>query len=151
LNRPYIYRLEENKSIIRRWFEAENKKDLALLDEFVDEAEKAGIKTVMITGDHKLTAEAIAREVGIFKEGDLVLTGTELDKLGDAEFELVRRVSKKLGIDIALTRRRIGELIAKGVLRLDSKRNGLRWQWTDTQKLKSDSAITERDPSLRSG
>ena len=49
--------------------------------------QKAGIKTVMITGDHKLTAVAVAKEVGIFKEGDLVLTGTELDKLGDTEFE----------------------------------------------------------------
>jgi Ca2+-transporting ATPase len=48
---------------------------------------KAGIKTVMITGDHKLTAVAVAQEVGIFGEGDLVLTGIELDKLGDPEFE----------------------------------------------------------------
>ncbi len=49
--------------------------------------QKAGIRTVMITGDHKLTAVAIAKEVGIFKEGDLVLTGAELDKLSDSEFE----------------------------------------------------------------
>jgi Ca2+-transporting ATPase len=49
--------------------------------------QKAGIKTVMITGDHKLTAVAVAKEVGIFREGDLVLTGTELDKLDDTEFE----------------------------------------------------------------
>jgi Ca2+-transporting ATPase len=49
--------------------------------------QKAGIRAVMITGDHKLTAVAVAKEVGIFKEGDLVLTGTELDKLSDAEFE----------------------------------------------------------------
>ena len=49
--------------------------------------QKAGIETVMITGDHKLTAVAIAKEVGIFKEGDLVLTGVELDKLSDAEFD----------------------------------------------------------------
>ena len=41
----------------------------------------AGIRTVMITGDHKTTAFAIARELGIFREGDLVLTGTELDAL----------------------------------------------------------------------
>ena len=55
---------------------------------------KAGIKTVMITGDHKLTAVAVAKEVGIFKEGDLVLIGTELDKLSDAEFQQeVERVS----------------------------------------------------------
>ncbi|MCW4004713.1 MAG: cation-translocating P-type ATPase [Candidatus Bathyarchaeota archaeon] len=55
---------------------------------------KAGIKTVMITGDHKLTAVAVAREVGIFQEGDLVLTGTELDQLNDEEFaEKVEKVS----------------------------------------------------------
>ena len=49
--------------------------------------QKAGIRTVMITGDHKLTALAVAKEVGIFREGDLVLTGIELDKLGGTEFE----------------------------------------------------------------
>ncbi len=49
--------------------------------------QKAGIQTVMITGDHKLTATAIAKEVGIFTEGELVLTGVELDKLSDAEFD----------------------------------------------------------------
>ncbi|MGB9941153.1 calcium-translocating P-type ATPase, SERCA-type [Methanosarcina sp.] len=47
----------------------------------------AGIKTVMITGDHKITASAIARELGILKENDLTLTGSELDSLEDAEFE----------------------------------------------------------------
>ncbi len=49
--------------------------------------QKAGIRAVMITGDHKLTAVAVAKEVGIFKEGDLVLTGAELEQLSDAEFE----------------------------------------------------------------
>lgn len=54
----------------------------------------AGIKTVMITGDHKITASAIAKELGILKENDLTLTGSELDSLGDAEFEdKVERVS----------------------------------------------------------
>jgi Ca2+-transporting ATPase len=48
---------------------------------------KAGIITVMITGDHKLTAVAIAKEVGIYEEGELALTGAELDRLSDAEFE----------------------------------------------------------------
>ncbi len=47
----------------------------------------AGIKTVMITGDHKVTASAVARELGIFSEGDLALTGTELDRIEDNEFE----------------------------------------------------------------
>lgn len=54
----------------------------------------AGIRTIMITGDHKTTAFAIARELGIFREGDLVLTGTELDALDDREFEkIVEKVS----------------------------------------------------------
>jgi Ca2+-transporting ATPase len=51
--------------------------------------QKAGIKTVMITGDHKLTATAVAKEIGIFKEGDLVLTGIEMDKMSDEEFAKV--------------------------------------------------------------
>ncbi|MEM2673596.1 MAG: cation-transporting P-type ATPase, partial [Candidatus Bathyarchaeia archaeon] len=56
--------------------------------------QKAGIKTVMITGDHKLTAVAVAKEVGIFNEGDIVLTGVELDRLSDREFEeIVEKVA----------------------------------------------------------
>jgi Ca2+-transporting ATPase len=47
--------------------------------------EEAGIRTVMITGDHKLTATAIAKEIGMLKEGNTVLTGAELDKMNDAE------------------------------------------------------------------
>jgi Ca2+-transporting ATPase len=56
--------------------------------------QKAGIKTVMITGDHKLTAIAVAKEVGIYKEGDIVLTGAEIDQLSDKEFEeIVEKVT----------------------------------------------------------
>ncbi len=43
----------------------------------------AGIKTIVITGDHKLTAVAIAKELGLFKEGDKALSGEELDQLSD--------------------------------------------------------------------
>ena len=46
----------------------------------------AGIKTVMITGDHKITADAIARELGILKNG-LSVTGTELNRMSQAELE----------------------------------------------------------------
>lgn len=60
---------------------------------------------------------------------------------GSAESELARRVSRKLGVDIEVAQRRMGELIAKGVLQLESKGNGLRWQWSDTQKLKLASEV----------
>ena len=46
----------------------------------------AGIRPVMITGDHKATAMAIAREIGIFKENSVAITGAELEKLSDEEF-----------------------------------------------------------------
>ncbi|MBQ8170522.1 MAG: cation-translocating P-type ATPase [Oscillospiraceae bacterium] len=45
----------------------------------------AGIKPIMITGDHKLTAVAIAKEIGIYSEGDRCLDGTELDAISDEE------------------------------------------------------------------
>ncbi len=51
--------------------------------------EKAGIRVAMITGDHKLTATWVAKELGILREGDLALTGAELDKLGDEEFAAI--------------------------------------------------------------
>ncbi len=55
--------------------------------EAVHTAKAVGMKPIMITGDHKLTALAIARETGIYEEGDLVLTGDEVDSLSEAEFE----------------------------------------------------------------
>ena len=53
----------------------------------VAEARQAGIRTIMITGDHKVTATAIARQIGIFRDGDLALTGMELDALSDEELD----------------------------------------------------------------
>ncbi len=47
----------------------------------------AGIKPVMITGDHVSTASAIAREIGILEDGDLAITGAELDLMSDAELD----------------------------------------------------------------
>lgn len=51
----------------------------------VADAKRAGIRTVMITGDHKITAVAIAKQIGIFEEGDLAYTGAELDAMTEEE------------------------------------------------------------------
>ena len=70
--------------------------------ESIKVATKAGIKTVMITGDHIVTACAIARELGILKEGDRAITSQELDELSDEylaehihEFSVFARVAPK--------------------------------------------------------
>jgi len=51
----------------------------------VANAYRAGIKPVMITGDHKITATAIARKIGLYQTGDLVVTGAELDRMSDEQ------------------------------------------------------------------
>ncbi|MFZ2167347.1 MAG: HAD-IC family P-type ATPase [Minisyncoccia bacterium] len=62
--------------------------------EAMSRAAAAGIKVVMITGDHILTARAIAKEAGIWREGDELLTGAEIDELSDDELKIrVARVS----------------------------------------------------------
>ena len=55
--------------------------------EAVSDARRAGIRPVMITGDHKITATAIAKQIGIFSEGDLAVTGAELDGMSDQELD----------------------------------------------------------------
>ncbi|UNK17243.1 cation-translocating P-type ATPase [Paenibacillus sp. N3/727] len=60
----------------------------------VQAAMDAGIKTVMITGDHMATASAIAREIGILKEGDLAISGAELERMSNEELkQKVRQIS----------------------------------------------------------
>ncbi len=86
--------------------------------EAIERCRQAGVKSVMITGDHKTTAVAIARELGLLKEG-LALTGVELDALSQAELEemaerieVYARVSPahKLRVVEALTKR--GHVVA---------------------------------------
>lgn len=80
--------------------------------------EQAGIKTVMITGDHKLTAVAIAKELGMLKSG-LVLTGVDLDKISDEEFEKIvedvtvyARVSPEHKLRIVRALKKRGHIVA---------------------------------------
>lgn len=60
----------------------------------VADARTGGIRTIMITGDHKVTASAIATRIGVMDEGDMALEGRELDKLSDEELdEVLERVA----------------------------------------------------------
>lgn len=99
---------------------------IAMIDPPRDEVKKAileckesGIKTVMITGDHKNTAVAIARSLGFFKEDSLALTGDELDKLSDDELyntieriPVYARVSPEHKLRIVRAWRKRGEVVA---------------------------------------
>lgn len=53
----------------------------------ISECRQAGIRSVMITGDHKVTAMAIASKIGLYREGDLAITGSDLEQLDDRYFE----------------------------------------------------------------
>lgn len=60
----------------------------------VADAKRAGIKPIMITGDHKITATAIAKQIGIFEDGDIAITGVELDAMSEDElYENIERIS----------------------------------------------------------
>lgn len=62
------------------------------VEEAVNKVKSAGIKLVMITGDHKVTAKAVAKESGIYKKGDLILEGAEIDKM--TKQDLAERLDK---------------------------------------------------------
>ena len=87
--------------------------------EAVSDAKKAGIRPVMITGDHKITAVAIAKQIGIFEDGDIALTGAELDALTDAELDdritkisVYARVSPENKIRIVEAWQRKGNIVS---------------------------------------
>lgn len=87
--------------------------------EAVKSVEESGVKVVLITGDHKVTAEAIGREAKIFKEGDLILTGEEVDNLPYDELckklpfvSVFARVTPENKLKIINIYRSMGETIA---------------------------------------
>ena len=76
--------------------------------------QQAGIKTVMITGDHILTAIAVAKEIGMMQSG-MALTGEELDKMGNEEFEeIVEDVAVYARVSPEHKMRIVGALRKKG-------------------------------------
>ncbi|MCX7711732.1 MAG: calcium-translocating P-type ATPase, SERCA-type [Clostridia bacterium] len=87
--------------------------------EAVQKCRMAGIKPVMITGDHKITATAIAKELNIFTKGDMVLTGTDLEKMDEQKLQAVAgdvsvyaRVSPKHKLMIVKALKKLGHIVA---------------------------------------
>jgi Ca2+-transporting ATPase len=80
----------------------------------IERCQRAGVKAVMITGDHETTAVAIARELGLLKEG-LVLTGVELDALSQPELEaMVEKIEVYARVSPAHKLRVVEALTQKG-------------------------------------
>lgn len=85
----------------------------------VEKARSAGIRVVMITGDHLLTAEAIAKEAGIYKKGDKIITGNELDEISEEdladkinEVKVFARVTPEHKLKIINAYRQRGDIVA---------------------------------------
>ncbi len=85
----------------------------------VQDCIRAGIQPIMITGDHKVTARAIAKQIGIYQEGDSVLIGTELDNISDEQLlkalpkiSVYARVSPQHKIRIVDLWQKRGQIVA---------------------------------------
>ena len=124
----YAYkRFDDNKEV-----KAEDESDLtlvgltAMIDPpreavygSIEESKKAGIRTIMITGDHKTTAQAIGIDIGLANKDDLAITGAELDKMTDEELDqqlehisVYARVSPENKIRIVRAWQRKGKVAA---------------------------------------
>ena len=87
--------------------------------EAVSECIKAGIKPIMITGDHKITASAIAKEIGILRDGDRAIEGIEIDSMSDDDLidniehiSVYARVSPEHKIRIVKAWQKKGQIVA---------------------------------------
>ena len=124
----------------------------------VKKCQKAGIRPIMITGDHKNTAFAIARDIGIAKNESEVLTGIEIDALSDEEFSKIiskinvfARVSPENKVRIVQALKQQGKIVAMtgdGVNDAPSIKNanigvGMGITGTDVTKEVSDIIVTD--------
>ncbi len=83
--------------------------------EAIATCKQAGIKTIMITGDHEITGSAIARDLGLQEEGDMALTGAKLDHMDDKDLEnIIEKVSLYARVTPAHKMRIIDALKKKG-------------------------------------
>ncbi len=87
--------------------------------EAIAKAREAGLRTIMITGDHVVTAEAIARQIGLLRPGGRVTSGADLDKMAEGqlareieEIDVFARVSPHHKVDIVEALRANGEVVA---------------------------------------
>ncbi|MDA2922712.1 cation-translocating P-type ATPase [Patescibacteria group bacterium AH-259-L07] len=87
--------------------------------ETIDNCKRAGIRPILVTGDHKLTAKTIAQEIGLIKMGDKILEGSDLDKLSDENLKkelkhisVFARVEPKHKIRIVDILQSQGEVVA---------------------------------------
>ncbi len=85
----------------------------------IAESQKAGIRTIMITGDHKTTAQAIGRDIGLMTENEIAVTGQELDAMSDKELDqkleqigVYARVSPENKIRVVRAWQRKGKITA---------------------------------------
>ena len=85
----------------------------------VADAARGGIRTIMITGDHKVTATAIAKQIGIFRAGDEAVSGVELDEMTDHDLDqrlehisVYARVSPEHKIRIVSAWQRKGKIVS---------------------------------------
>ena len=85
----------------------------------VEDCKKAGIKVVMITGDHALTARAIAEKTGIYKDGDLIFDGGQLETMNQTQLDdklekisVFARVSPEHKLKIVNAYKRKGKTVA---------------------------------------
>ncbi len=85
----------------------------------IAKAREAGLRTIMITGDHVATAEAIAKQIGLLRAGARVVTGAELERMGEGELardidniDVFARVSPHHKVEIVEALRSNGEIVA---------------------------------------